>query len=169
MRGRKAKRIEGINDYNFERLLKIEGTPRERRRFLAFAHIQDGKTLTEAAQAVKVPYRTLMAWVKKFKEKGIDGLRDPGQGGAKPKLPYDAHQAFKDAVLELQANRLGGRIKGKDVHELMTKKFGIKLCPASVYNTLKRVDLVWITGRSQHPKADPEAQEAFKKSSKKKS
>ncbi len=54
MRGRKAERIKGIEDYNFERLLKIEGTPRERRRFLAFAHIQDGKTLTEAAQAVKV-------------------------------------------------------------------------------------------------------------------
>jgi len=30
---------------------------------------------------------------------------------------------------------------------------------------LKRADLVWITGRSIHPKADAEAQEAFKKTS----
>jgi transposase len=168
MRGRKARAIEGINEYDFARLAKTDGTPRERRRFLAFAHIQDGKSLTEAAKAVKAPLRTLMAWVKKFREKKIDGLRDPGQGGAKPKLPYDANQAFREAVLELQANRPGGRIKGKDVHELMTKKFGIKLCPASVYNALKRVDLVWITGRSQHPKADIEKQETFKKTSKKK-
>lgn len=169
MSGRKAGKIEGLEDYDFERLLKTEGTARERRRYLAFAHIKDGKTFTQAAKAVKAPLRTLMAWVKRFREKKLEGLKDPRQGGAKPKLAYHEHQAFKEAVLELQANRPGGRIKGKDVHELMVKKFGIKLCSASVYNALKRVDLVWITGRSQHPKADLEAQEEFKKNLKKKS
>jgi transposase len=39
----------------------------------------------------------------------------------------------------------------------------VKSSLRSVYNTLQRVGLVWITGRSQHPKANLEAQEAFKK------
>ncbi|WP_445083633.1 winged helix-turn-helix domain-containing protein [Candidatus Neptunichlamydia sp. REUL1] len=33
---------------------------------------------------------------------------------------------------------------------------------------MKRADLVWISGRSIHPKADLEAQETFKKTSQKK-
>jgi transposase len=47
----------------------------------------------------------------------------------------------------------------------MKTKYGIDPSLATVYNTLKRADLVWITGRSIHPKADLEAQEAFKKTS----
>jgi transposase len=49
----------------------------------------------------------------------------------------------------------------------MKSKFGIEPSKSSVYNALKRVDLVWITGRSIHPEADKEAQEAFKKTSEK--
>jgi transposase len=66
-------------------------------------------------------------------------------------------------VLRLGANRKGGRIRGKDVVELLEKQFNVKSSLRSVYNTLQRVGLVWITGRSQHPKANLEAQEAFKK------
>jgi transposase len=49
----------------------------------------------------------------------------------------------------------------------MKNKFGIEPSKSTVYGTLKRVDLVWITGRSIHPEADVEAQEAFKKTLKK--
>lgn len=169
MRGRKPTPIQGINDYCFEKLAKTIRNARVRIRYLAFAHIQDGKSFTEAALMVKVSLRTLMKWVKQFKESGIDGLKDRSGRGAKPHLAYEHFESFRQAILELQANRLGGRIKGKDVLELMQKKFGINPSKSSVYDTLKRADLVWITGRSQHPKANLELQDAFKKTSKKKS
>lgn len=73
--------------------------------------------------------------------------------------------AFRQAVLELQKGRKGGRIRGTDVLELMKTKYGIDPSLRTVYDTLKRADLVWITGRSIHPKADLEAQETFKKTS----
>ncbi|MFI0435987.1 MAG: winged helix-turn-helix domain-containing protein [Parachlamydiaceae bacterium] len=38
----------------------------------------------------------------------------------------------------------------------------------SLYRLLHRAGLSWMTGRSQHPKADLERQEAFKKTLKKK-
>jgi putative transposase len=168
MRGRKPLPIEGIGDYCFEKLSKATRNARERIRYLAFAHLQDGRNFTEAALMVKVKLRTLMKWVKRFKESGIDGLKDQPGRGKKPHLPNEYFEAFRQSVLELQANRSGGRIKGKDVLELMQKKFGISPSRSSVYDTLKRAELVWITGRSQHPKSDPELQEAFKKTSKKK-
>ena len=165
MRGRKATQIEGIEQYDFDKLAKTEGSPRERRRFLAFAHLREGKTLTAVAAAVRVKLRSLMRWVKRFKTEGFEGLKDKPGRGLKPFLPSEDQAAFREAVLELQAKRTGGRVRGRDVLELMRTKYGIDPSLSNVYNTLKRADLVWITGRSIHPKADLEAQEAFKKTS----
>lgn len=165
MRGRKAAQIEGIQQYDFDKLAKTEGNARERRRFLAFAHIREGRTFTETAIAIRVKLRTLMNWIKQFKNEGIQGLKDKAGRGAKPFLPEEHRQAFRQAVLELQKNRAGGRIRGSDVLELMRTKYGVDPSLRTVYDTLKRAELVWITGRSIHPKADLEAQEAFKKTS----
>jgi len=165
MRGRKATQIEGIEQYDFDKLAKTEGSPRERRRFLAFAHLREGKTFTAVAAAVRVKLRSLMRWVKRFKTEGFEGLKDKPGRGLKPFLPSEDQAAFREAVLELQEKRTGGRVRGRDVLELMRTKYGIDPSLSTVYNTLKRADLVWITGRSIHPKADLEAQEAFKKTS----
>ena len=169
MRGRKAIQIEGIQQYDFDKLAKTEGNARERRRYVAFAHIREGKTFTETAIAVRVKLRTLMNWVKRFRTQGLEGLKDRPGRGAKPYLPEEHRLAFRQAVLELQENRKGGRIRGNDILELMKTKYGVNPSLRTVYDTLKRAELVWITGRSIHPKADLEAQEAFKKTSETKS
>ena len=117
MRGRKAAQIEGIQRYNFDKLAKTEGNARERIRFVAFAHIREGKTFTETAIAVRVKLRTLMNWVKQFKAEGLEGLKDKPGRGAKPLLPAEHRAAFRQAVLELQEKRAGGHIRGRDVLE----------------------------------------------------
>lgn len=168
MRGRKAEYIEGLGQCDFDKLATTSGSPRERRRYLAFAHIQAGKSFVKAAAAVRVNLRSLMRWIHKFRANGLEGLKDKPGRGAKPCLPPEHRSAFKQAVLELQQSRIGGRIRGKDILELMKKKYGVDPSLSTIYNTLRTVDLVWITGRSVHPKTDKEAQEAFKKTLKKK-
>jgi putative transposase len=168
MRGRKAGAIKDLEQYDFDKLSKTQGNSRERKRYLAFAHIRDGKTFTEAAAAIRIKLRTLMNWVKRFKEQGIDGLMDRAGRGAKPCISPEDRAAFKQSVLELQQKRCGGRIRGSDVLALMKEKYNVEPTLSTVYNTLKRADLVWITGRSIHPKADIAAQENFKKNSEKK-
>ncbi len=49
MRRRKGKLLEGIDKYDFDKLSKTRGNYRERRRYLAFAHIREGKNFTETA------------------------------------------------------------------------------------------------------------------------
>jgi hypothetical protein len=49
MRGRKAGVIKDLEQYDFDQLSKTKGNSRERKRYLAFTHIRDGKTFTEAA------------------------------------------------------------------------------------------------------------------------
>jgi len=60
MRGRKASQIEGIEQYDFDKLATTKGSPRERRRLLAFAHLREGKTFTEAAAFVRVDLATFL-------------------------------------------------------------------------------------------------------------
>ncbi len=74
MRGRKAGAIKGLEQYDFDKLSKTQGNARERKRYIAFAHIQDGKTFTEAAAAIRIKLRTLMNWVKRVKEQGINAM-----------------------------------------------------------------------------------------------
>jgi transposase len=168
MRGRKAEAIKDLEQYDFDKLSKTQGNSRERKRYLAFAHIRDGKSFTETAAAIRIKLRTLMNWVKRFKKQGIAGLVDRTGRGAKPYLSPEDRAAFKQSVLELQQKRSGGRIRGSDVLALMKEKYNVEPTLSTVYNTLKRADLVWITGRSIHPKADIESQENFKKNSEKK-
>lgn len=165
MRGRNAAQIKGIEQYDFDKLARTEGSPRERRRFLAFAHLREGKTFTEAAAFVRVTLRSLMRWVERFRTEGFEGLKDKPGRGKKPLILAEHQVAFRQAVIELQKERVGGRIRGRDILELMKEKYGVEPSLKTVYNTLKRADLVWITGRSIHPKADLEAQETFKKTS----
>lgn len=169
MRKGKRAHLEGIENHDFDRLSKTTGSFRERKRYLAFAHIQSGETFEAAAKMVRVKVRTLMNWVKKFRENGLPGLKDRYGGGTRPHVPPEDYESFKSAVLQLQAERPGGRIRGQDVSNLIKERYGITPSKTTVYETLKRIGLVWITSRSQHPKADKEAQETFKKSLMKKS
>lgn len=170
MRGRPAKPIEGLDQYDFDQLAKSpKSSAREKLRFLALAHIKEGSSFVKVAKMLRIYPRTISSWVRKFREKGIDSLRDQYRGGAQLRLPDDKYEEFRESVIALQARHKGGRIRGDDVRELMQSKYGIQCSLATVYNTLKRAKLVWITGRSQHPKADREAQLNFKKTLEKKS
>lgn len=157
---------ETIDNHDFIRLVKSTSHPRERIRFLAFSHLQDGKTPTEVAQIVRVARNTVYYWLRCFREKGIEGLREQGGRGKKPLISEKEREAFRLAVLELQAGRSGGSIIGKDVLRLMEEKYGIKCSLKSAYNHLKLASLVWISPRSRHPNSDLKKQEEFKKNSK---
>ena len=150
-------------DHDFSLLAKRSRHPRERMRLLALAHLKDGKSVIEAARAIKVTRNAVYTWLRAFRDKGLDGLKEKGGRGAKLKLPVSEHEAFRKAVLKLQENRPGGRIKGEDILELMQKEFGITCTTRSVYNHLKRANIVWVSARSKHPKSDPEVQESYKK------
>lgn len=168
-KGKKPVLIEGLDQYNFAKLASSEGGARERRRFLAFAHIQDRKSFSEAARMVKVHPRTVIGWVKKFRESKIDGLREQGGRGNQPCISHEEGETIFKAVERMQQSRIGGRIRGKDVNDMIEKMYGTRLSNGSLYRLLHRVGLSWITGRSQHPKANKELQEAFKKNSETKS
>src|SRR3990167_6784398 len=153
--------VEEFQIHDFKQLAKRSAHPREKIRLLVFAHLKDGKSVQEAADAVKVSRNTVYVWLRKFKKNDLNGLKEKGGRGAKLKIPMSESEAFRNAVLELQKGRSGGRIKGQDVLDMMKSKFGVTCTKRSAYYHLKRANLVWVSARSQHPNADPLKQEEF--------
>jgi len=167
MKGRKAKLPEALFEHDFISIAKKEHHARTRQRFLILSHLKEGKSITEISNNFRISRDSIHKWLIRLASEGIDGLREKKGRGPNFKLPIDQHEIFKQTVLALQHNRNGGRIRGEDILKLMKEKFDVDCSIDTVYRTLARVSLVWITGRSTHPKANIEAQQAFKKTSKK--
>jgi hypothetical protein len=66
----------------------------------------------------------------------------------KRKIPKEQEELFRASILESQANRKGGRIRGSDVLTLMKEKLGVDCSLDTAYESLKRANFVWITSRS---------------------
>lgn len=125
MKGRKAKLPSALFEHNFSQFAKREPYARMRQRFLGLSHLQEGATITEVANICKIARSTVYDWLKRLELEGIEGLQEKGGRGPRSKLSIEQHEVFKQAVLELQGNRDGGRIRGVDVLQLMEEKFGI--------------------------------------------
>ena len=90
-------------------------------------------------------------------------MKEQASRGRKPLLPADKREEFKSATQNLQEEKSGGSIVGRDVKQMLSSKFNINCCLTSCYNYLHQVNLSWTSGRTKHPKQDLDEQEAFKK------
>lgn len=155
--------LEKMSGYNFSELYPKESNPRTRIRLLGMAHIQEGKSCAKVGAMLKVCRSTVHRWVKRFINEGLSGLIDRPGRGTHQKLAKEDEQAFKKAVYQLQKDRKGGRVTGKEIQQMLADRFKVRYSLNGVYELLKRLKIVWITCRSMHPKADPKAQEDFKR------
>ena len=117
------------------------------------------------ALALRVTPRAVTQWLKWFIEEGVDRLDGIPHYWSTQRLPKTQEEAFRQAVEELQRNRGGGRARGEDMRQLLARQFGVNYTLDGVYDLLKRLDMVWISGRSVSPNVDPLKQAEFKKTS----
>jgi transposase len=166
--GRLTDELAKLAGVDFFQIAKRESHPKTRIRFLALGHLQSGKTKNEVAHMFQVSLTALRKWLLRFLNGGIDGLRPKAGKGRKRKLPSEQEEEFRQQVERLQESLEGGRVRGQDVQVLLKEKFCVDHALPSVYHVLERCGLSWISARSKHPKANLEAQEDFKKNSRKK-
>ena len=149
-------------EYDFLSKYKIESDPRTRIRLLGLYHIQAGKTFSEVSRMLLVGHKTVSEWLVRFITEGIAGLTDKPGRGRKPKLSAEEELKFKKAVLSQIEEREGGRLKGTEMVKILKELFGVDYTLSGVYDLPARLNIVWITIRSKHPKSDPEKQKDFK-------
>lgn len=149
---------------NFEELFKTRGQQRFGIRLLALWKIQSGLSETAVCQLLGKTHKTIKMWRDLYEREGLDGLLKIGSGRGKKAKTSHLINLSAD-ILELQAARLGGRVKCQDIVDLVAEKYDVQYSCSGMYHVLHRLGFSWITVRSKHPKQDPSAQEAFKKTS----
>jgi transposase len=136
------------------------------RRLIAFEHLQQGATIKEAAAKACSSTVVVQQWLKAYRERGSESLQRRGGSGRVPLLNAQQLLTFKENFMKAAAAREGGRLTGKDVQVLLSQQLGGRTVgKTAAYRWLHRAGLSWVTGRDIHPKADIQAQEAFKKTS----
>ena len=133
-------------------------------RCLALHYIQSGHTYDQVSDLICYSRKTIMQWVRKFEKGGLDYLLSTKPGrGRRARISTDVSEEFSKEVISLQENRNGGRVIGEDIVNLVKEKYDVQYSVSGIYKVLSRMGLSWVSGRSIHPKANLEAQEAFKK------
>lgn len=160
---RKIQLPKDFYEHDFEEMSRSEPHPRTRIRFIGMSHIQKGRSYEYVAQSLLKSTSSIKKWVKRYRDNGIDGLRE-GQRSGRTRKDADCEADLLSAILELQEKKDGGRVRLQDIRSMLLDDFGIKYEGVSgVHYLLGRLGCSWISSRSRHPKSDHEAMELYKK------
>jgi transposase len=135
------------------------------RRMLAIALVLEGKDRKTAAETCGMDRQTLRDWVHRYNAQGLAGLKNR-KGRGRPSRLTAQQKAELAALVEKgpDAEEDGVvRWRCADLKRLIEEMFAIKLHERTVGKQLKALGYVRLSVRPQHPKSDPQAQEAFKK------
>ncbi len=152
-----------LEDYDFVKLSRQSKDPKEKRRLLILAHLQEGKTQSTVADSLKISVSTVKRTLRRFKDSGLSDLKNHAHPGAPAKLTEAEMSELKEAILEQQALRAGGRMTGYDIQAYIEKRWAVSYGLSTVYTLLAKLNLSWISSRSRHPKQSVEQQAGFKK------
>lgn len=105
-------------------------------------------------------------WVKRYRAGGIESLRARKQPGRASRLSDEEQEQLKQALDAGPQEGVDPRsvFFGEDIRKLIERRFAKVYSLSGVYKLLDRLEYSWLCPRPHHPKGDPAAQEAFKKS-----
>jgi len=141
---------------------------RASRRMLAIAHVLDGRSRAEAAQSCGMDRQTLRDWVHRYNAEGLAGLSNrPGQPGPKRRLSPEQAAQVEAWVNQGPTLAEHGVVRWRcvDLRDAIAARFGVTLHEGTVGKLLRGLNLRRLSVRPQHPQSNPQAQEAYKKTS----
>ena len=147
-------------------LIRAEPRARVGRRLTAVRLALLGHTATHIASQVLLSDRQVRTWVGRYNAGGPNALADrPGRGRKAP-LALDREQRLRDRLRAGPTEADGVcALRGEDVRRISRDEFGVLRSLPAVYALLHRLGFEPLRPRPRHPKADPVAQDRFKKAS----
>jgi putative transposase len=141
--------------------LKVEKDARVKERLLAVKLVYDGFTLSRAAEAVGRTKKTVFYWVKRFREGGVEALRDRPRSGR----PRKASRELIAEKLKLSPKALGYDVDHWTVKLLRVElaKDGVDYSLKRLYRIVKELGYRLIRPRPRHYRAEEDRWADFKK------
>ena len=132
-------------------------------RYLSVQKFHQGHSRASIARILNVSRRLVNEWITKYLSEGFEGLALKLATGRPPRLSHEQKMQLKQYVISHAVKEKGGRLMGKDIQKHIKESYGVDYHVRNIYRLMKKLDIVWITSRSKHPKQDLVAQEEFKK------
>jgi len=140
---------------------------RATRRMLAIALAFEGVDRNTAAESCGMDRQTLRDRVHRYNAEGLAGLANRSGAGRKPRLTREQKADLAGRVDAGPDPARDGVVRWRciDLKRRIEAEFWVELHERTVGKHLAALGLRRLSVRPQHPKADPAAQAAFKKTS----
>lgn len=137
------------------------------RRLLAIGLILEGHPRADAAAQCGMDRQTLRDWVHRYNAEGVAGLLSRTAPGPEPLLSEQQMAELKALVIAGPDHAKDGIVRWRcvDLRDQIAQRFSVSFHERSVGKLLHRLGLTRLQPRPHHPKKDPEAEMAFKKTS----
>jgi len=157
-------------DYDGTRLRDLAKRSRnsgQARRLLALAEIYDGRRRSDAARLAGVGLQIIRDWVLRFNAEGPDGLINRKGSGPPSRLTDEQRVVLRKAVEEGPKPYLDGVVRWRlvDLVQWAREEFGVSISRQTMGRELHAMGFRRLSARPQHYAQDPDAIEAFKKTS----
>lgn len=140
---------------------------RAARRMLAIALVLEGADRTSAATSCGMDRQTLRDWVHRYNAEGLAGLANRRSPGASPLLTPEQKAELAALVEAGPDPQRDGVVRWRrvDLQARIRALFGVAMHERTVGKQLAALGFRRLSVRPRHPKTDEGAQEAFKKTS----
>jgi transposase len=111
--------------------------------------------------------QALRDWVHRYNAEGLAGLSNRRSAGPRPRLSPEQKTELAQLVREGPDPAVDGVVRWRrvDLKDRIEERFGVTMHERTVGKQLAALGFRRLSVRPQHPKSDPEAQAAFKKTS----
>ena len=142
-----------LESYDFKALAKKESDKRIYQRLMMLAYLKEGMSKAQVSRLTFTAPDRVYAWLKRFREQGIEGLRDKPRSGRPGLLDRSAYDALQQRIEDSQSLLI----------QLVKDEWGVEYTLSGIYRLMKAIGMSWVSTRSKHPKQDEQAQQQFKK------
>jgi len=154
-----------ITTKQISNFVRTEKDGRVRQRLRAMKFISQGQTIPQVARRMDIAERPLRKWLHRFNKRGPSGLCDAPRSGQPSKINTKQIEKFKRRIRQgITEQDSVCSLRGKDLQQILQKEFNAQYSLGGTYFLLHRLGFSCLCPRQQHPKADIQAQETFKKS-----
>lgn len=137
------------------------------RRMLALAFVLEGRRRSEAAALNGMDRQTLSDWVHRYNAEGIDGLKSRKSPGRVPFLTEAQKAELRALVIQGPDPDIHKVVRWRcvDLQAEVARRWSVDVHENTIGVWLAELGLTRLQPRPVHPKKDPAAEEAFKKTS----
>ncbi|HEY5410989.1 MAG TPA: IS630 family transposase [Caulobacteraceae bacterium] len=137
------------------------------RRLLGLALVLDGHSRTEAAALNGMDRQTLRDWVHRYNDHGIEGLKSLHSPGRTPALSEQQMAELRELVIKGPDPAIDKVVRWRcvDLQAEVARRFSVQVHENTIGRWLHELGLTRLQPRPVHPRKDPEAEAAFKKTS----